>query len=48
VCGDPAGSMREVRRLPEATLGRKRGDTRMTGLLKNTPMRVVPVGRHDD
>lgn len=48
VCGDPAGSMREVRRLPEATLGRKRGDRRMTGLLKNTPMRVAPVGRHDD
>jgi hypothetical protein len=34
VCGDPAGSMREVRRLPEATLGRKRGDTRMTGLIR--------------
>jgi hypothetical protein len=41
MCGDPAGSMREVRRLPEATLGTKRGDTRLTGLLKDTPIEVI-------
>jgi hypothetical protein len=46
VCGDPAGSVREVRRLPEATLGAKRGDTRLTGLLNDTPICVVTV-RHD-
>jgi hypothetical protein len=41
VCGDPVGSMREVRRLPEAVMGAKPGGTRLTGLLKNTPIRVV-------
>jgi hypothetical protein len=40
VYGDQVGSMHQVRRLSEAaTLGRKRGDTRMTGLLKNTRSR---------
>jgi hypothetical protein len=48
VRGDPAGSMREVGRLPEATLGTKRGDTRLTGLLKNTPIQVIPMRRDDD
>jgi hypothetical protein len=47
VMGDPAGAMREVRRLPEATLGVKRGDTRLTGLLKNTPITVIRAS-HDD
>jgi len=41
VTGDQVGSMREVRRLPEATLGTKRSDTRLTGLLKNTPITVI-------
>jgi len=41
VCGDRAGSMRPVKRLPEATLGMKRADTRLTGLLTNTPIRVI-------
>jgi hypothetical protein len=35
--------MREVRRLPEATLGTKRGDTRLTGLLNDTPIKVSQV-----
>jgi hypothetical protein len=48
VCGDPVGSMREVRRLPEATLGTKRGDTRLSGLLKDAPIRVISIGRDDD
>jgi hypothetical protein len=41
--GDPAGSMRQIRRLG-ATLGTKRGDTRLTGLLKNTAIQVLPSG----
>ena len=42
VQGDPTGSMREVRRLPEAMLGTKRGD-RLTGLLKDTPFTDIQV-----
>jgi hypothetical protein len=41
VCGEPAGPMRPVKRLAEATLDSKRGGTRLTGLLQNTPIRVV-------
>jgi hypothetical protein len=44
--GDPAGPMREIKRLGEATLGTKRGDTRLTGLLKDAPIQVVPAS-HD-
>src|SRR5580700_4652843 len=32
--GNPSGPMRPVERLGEATLGMKRGDTRLTGFLK--------------
>jgi hypothetical protein len=35
-------------RRPEATLGMKGGDTRLTGLLENSPIRVIPTGRDDD
>jgi hypothetical protein len=48
VCGNRAGSMRPVKRLAEATLGTKRGDARLTGLLKNTPIQVTTIGRDDD
>src|SRR5580700_5314459 len=41
VNGYQIGSMRGVRRLPEATLGTKRGDRRLTGLLKDTPLQVI-------
>ena len=34
VSGDPVGGMQKVQRLYEATLGTKRGDTRLAGLLK--------------
>ena len=44
VSGNPIGPMREVRRLPEATLGTKRGDTRLTGVLKDTPIEVISMG----
>jgi hypothetical protein len=43
VCGDPAGPMRETRRLPEATSGTKRGDTRLTGMLKRTRLKVIQM-----
>jgi hypothetical protein len=35
VCGHQIGPMCEMRRLPEATLGRRRDDARLTGLLKD-------------
>jgi hypothetical protein len=38
--GNPAGPMQEVKRLGEASLGIKRGDTRLTGLLRNTQIAV--------
>jgi hypothetical protein len=44
VTGDPAGRMQKVQRLGEATLGTKRGDTRLTGLLKNEPIQVIQAG----
>jgi hypothetical protein len=46
--GNPTGPMRPVERLGEATLGMKRGDTRLTGLLKNATIREVPIGHDDD
>jgi hypothetical protein len=39
--GDRAGSMFAVQRLSEATLGTKRGDTRLTGLLKDAPVKTI-------
>jgi len=45
VSGDQIGPMREVRRLSEATLGTKRGDTRLTGLLKDTPIEAISTRR---
>ena len=40
VAGNPTGPMQEVKRLGEASLGVKRGDTRLTGLLRNTAIVV--------
>ncbi len=48
VNGSRSGPMRKVERLPEATLGTKRGDMRLTGLLRNSPIRVLPVGVTSD
>lgn len=39
--GDRAGPMCVVQRLSEATLGTKRGDTRLTGLLKDDPIKTI-------
>jgi hypothetical protein len=41
VTGEPAGAMQKVERLGEATLGTQRGDTRLTGLLKDSPVQVI-------
>jgi hypothetical protein len=44
VVGDPAGAIRKVERLGQATLGTRRGDTRLiTGLLKDSPVQVIGV-----
>jgi hypothetical protein len=40
--GDPAGPMLSVARLGEGSLGTKRGDTRLTGLLRNLPIDIIP------
>ena len=40
--GDPVGPMQEVKRLGEASLGVKRGDDRLTGLLRNTEIVDAP------
>jgi hypothetical protein len=45
--GNPTGPMRPVERPGEATLGMKRGDTRLTGLLKNAPIKLVPINGDD-
>jgi hypothetical protein len=44
VTGDPAGAMQKVERLGQATLGTRRGDTCLTGLLKDSPIQVVRAG----
>ena len=44
VTGDRVGAMQKVERLGEATLGTRRGDTRLTGLLKDTPIQVIRAG----
>jgi hypothetical protein len=41
IAGDRCGGMRKVKRLGIATLGTKRGDTRLTGLLKDSPVQVI-------
>lgn len=47
IAGNPTGPMRAVARLGEAVLGIKRGDTRLTGLLKNAPIKLVPINGGD-
>jgi hypothetical protein len=43
--GDRVGPMCAVQRLSQATLGTKRGDTRLTGLLKDVPITMIRVDR---
>jgi hypothetical protein len=42
VTGDPAGVMQKIERLGEATLGTRRGDVSLTGILNDSP--VIRVG----
>jgi hypothetical protein len=39
--GDPEGPMQPVERLQEAVLGTKRGDQRLTGLLRDAPIGIL-------
>ena len=39
--GDPVGPMQPVERLQEAVLGMKRGDSRLTGLFRDTPIGIL-------
>jgi hypothetical protein len=41
ITGDRMGAIQKVERLGEATLGTRRGDTRLTGLLKDAPIQVI-------
>jgi hypothetical protein len=45
VNGNRTGPMCSVQRLGEAVLGTKRGDTRLTGLFENTPIKIIKEGR---
>jgi hypothetical protein len=46
VTGDRAGTMQKVERLGQATLGTRRGDMSLTGLLKNSPI-LVRAGENE-
>jgi hypothetical protein len=39
--GDPMGPMGSVKRLGEAVLGTKPGDSRLTGLFRDTPVGIL-------
>jgi len=41
VTGERAGGMQKVERLGQATLGTRRGDVSLTGLLKHSPIKVI-------
>jgi hypothetical protein len=43
VTGDRSGAMQKVERLGVATLGTRRGDVSLTGMLKDSPIRVIRV-----
>ena len=48
VTGDPAGEMQKVERLGEATLGTRGGDTRLTGLLKDSSVSITNSPRRPE
>jgi hypothetical protein len=41
ITGDRNGAIQKIERLGEATLGTRRGYTRLTGLLKNSPVHAI-------
>jgi hypothetical protein len=47
VTGDRSGAMQKVERLGVATLGTRRGDVSLTGLLKDSPIRVIRAGEDE-
>jgi hypothetical protein len=44
ITGDRAGAMQKIERLGQATLGTRRGDVSLTGMLKDSPIRVIQAG----
>jgi hypothetical protein len=44
VTGNRSGAMQKIERLGEATLGTRRGDVSLTGLLKDSLIRVIQAG----
>ena len=45
VTGDRNGAMQKVERLGQATLGTRRGDVSLTGMLKDSPIRVERISQ---
>jgi hypothetical protein len=43
VMGDPTGATQKVDRLGKAILGTRPGEMSLTGLLKDSPVQVIPV-----
>jgi hypothetical protein len=41
ITGDRSGAMQKVERLGEATLGTRRGDVSLTGMLRDAPVQVI-------
>jgi hypothetical protein len=41
ITGDRSGAMQKIERLGQATLGTRRGDASLTGMLKDSPIQVV-------
>jgi hypothetical protein len=44
ITGDRSGAMQKIERLGQATLGTRRGDTSLSGLLKSVPIQVIQAG----
>ena len=44
VTGNRAGGVQTIERLGQATLGTRRGDVSLTGVLKNSPIKVIQAG----
>ena len=44
ITGDRSGAMQKIERLGQATLGTRRGDVSLTGMLKDTPIQVIRAG----
>ena len=44
ITGDRSGAMQKIERLGQATLGTRRGDVSLTGMLKDSPVGVIRVG----